>query len=66
MLRKTESQPGAAGQLRGLRPEERLWAVLGVMAPTLLPPPPEQRLPPAILAHALLVDTPCYLTLGLS
>ena len=39
MLRKTESQPGAAGQLRGLRPEELLWAVLGVMAPTLLPPP---------------------------
>ena len=40
--------------------------VPGPMQATLLPPPSEQRLPPAILAHALLVDTPCYLTLGLS
>ena len=29
MLRKTESQPGRAGQPRGLRLEEQLWAVLG-------------------------------------
>ena len=39
MLRKTESRPGVAGQLRRLRPGERLWAVPGVMASTLLPPP---------------------------
>lgn len=39
MLRKTESRPGVAGQLRRLRPGERLWAVPGVMASTLLPHP---------------------------
>lgn len=66
-----EMQPALWGTAAS--PTPRAWLEVALLFPSpppcrppSCPPPPERWLPPAILAHALLVDTPYYLTLGLS